>query len=48
MRGNNMSLLKKIVKAVAQPAINNHKGKVGESMVNSKLNPWIFGKVEHR
>jgi hypothetical protein len=43
-----MGLLKKIVKAVAQPAINNYKGKVGEAKVDSKLNPWIFGKVEHR
>ena len=43
-----MSLLKKVVKAIAQPAINNHKGKVGEAKVDSKLNPLIFGKVEHR
>lgn len=43
-----MGILKKIVKAVAQPAINNHKGKVGESKVDSKLNPLLFGKVEHR
>ena len=43
-----MGLLKKIVKSIAQPAINNHKGKVGEAKVDSKLNPLIFGKVEHR
>lgn len=43
-----MGLLKKIVKAVAQPAINNYKGKVGEAKVDSILNPWIFNKVEHR
>lgn len=43
-----MGLLKKIVKAVAKPAINNYKGKIGEFKVNSKLNPLIFGKVEHR
>ena len=43
-----MGLLKKIIKTVAQPAINNYKGKVGEAKVDSKLNPWIFGKVEHR
>ena len=43
-----MGLLKKIVKAVTKPVINNYKGKVGESKVNSKLNPLIFGKVEHR
>ncbi len=24
------------------------KGKVGEKIVNSELNPWFFGKVEHR
>ena len=47
-RSSLMGLLKKLVKAVAQPAINNHKGKVGEAKVDSKLNPWIFGKVEHR
>lgn len=43
-----MRLLKKIVKIIAQPAINNYKGKVGEAKVDSKLNPLIFGKVEHR
>ena len=43
-----MGLLKKVVKAIAHPAINNHKGKVGEAKVDSKLNSLIFGKVEHR
>ena len=43
-----MGLLKKMVKTIAQPAINNHKGKVGEAKVDSKLNPLLFGKVEHR
>lgn len=43
-----MGLLKKVVKAIAQPAINNYKGKVGEAKVDFKLNPLIFGKVEHR
>lgn len=43
-----MGLLKKIVKTVFQKPINEHKGKVGESKVDSKLNPWLFGKVEHR
>ena len=43
-----MGILKKIIKAVAQPAINNVKGKIGEAKVDSKLNPLIFGKVEHR
>ncbi len=43
-----MGLLTKMVKSIAQPAINNHKGKVGEAKVDSKLNPLLFGKVEHR
>lgn len=43
-----MGILKKMVKSIAQPAINNHKGKVGEAKVDSQLNPLIFGKVEHR
>lgn len=43
-----MGLLKKIVKAVTKPAINNLKGKVGEAKVDAKLNPLVFGKVEHR
>ena len=33
-----MGLLKKIVKAVVQPAINNFKGKARESKVDTKLN----------
>ena len=43
-----MGTLKKIVKKVLQKPINEHRGKVGEAKVNSKLNPWLFGKVEHR
>lgn len=43
-----MGLLKRIVKAIAQPAINYYKGKVGEAKVDSKLNPLIFDNVEHR
>ncbi len=39
-----MGLLKELFK----PAVNNHKGKVGEKKVDKKLNPLIFGKVEHR
>ena len=31
-----------------KPTINNHKGKVGERKVDDKLNPLLFGKVEHR
>ena len=43
-----MGLLKSIIKEVTRPAINNYKGRVGEREVNKKLNPLIFGKVEHR
>lgn len=39
-----MGLLKKILK----PITNNIKGKMGEAKVDSKLNPLIFGKVNHR
>lgn len=43
-----MGFLKRLVKAIAKPAINNYKGEIGEAMVDSKLNPWFFGKVEHK
>ena len=43
-----MGMLKTIFKPLIQPMINNRKGRAGESKVNSKLNPLIFGKVEHR
>lgn len=43
-----MGIIKKLVKSVAQPTINKVKGKIGESKVNNKLNPLLFGKVEHR
>lgn len=43
-----MGLVKKIVKSVFKPVINNYKGEVGEAKVNSKLNPLLFGKVEHK
>ena len=33
---------------MAQPATNSSKGRAGEAKVNSKLNPLVFGKVEHR
>lgn len=42
-----MRLLRKFVKTIAKPT-NDYKGKVGEAKVNSKLNPLIFGRVEHR
>ena len=43
-----MSILGRIIKEVTKPIVNNHKGKVGEAKVNNKLNPLIFGKVEHK
>lgn len=43
-----MGIFKKLIKAVARPTINNIKGKIGEAKVDSKLNPLIFGKVDHR
>jgi len=43
-----MGLLKKIIKEVTKPMVNNYRGKVGEAKVNSQLNPLLFGKVEHR
>ncbi len=43
-----MGLLKKLIKKAVQPAVNNYKGRVGENRVDSKLNPLIFGKVEHK
>lgn len=39
-----MGLLKKLLK----PVTNDITGKIGEHKVDSKLNPLIFGKVEHR
>lgn len=43
-----MSLLEKILKKALKPVINNVKGKIGEAKVDSKLNPILFDKVEHR
>ena len=43
-----MGLLRKIIKKIAKPAINKHKGKVGERKVKAKLNHGSFGQVEHR
>lgn len=43
-----MGLLKKLVKVVTKPLTNNMRGAIGESKVDFKLNPLIFGKVEHR
>lgn len=43
-----MGLLKQLIKKITNPINNRIRGEIGESKVNSKLNPWIFGKVEHR
>ena len=43
-----MSLLKKIIKNAFKPTINKAKGAIGERRVSAKLNPLLFGKVEHR
>ena len=43
-----MGLLRDIIRLITKPFVNNVKGKVGESKVNAELNPWLFGKVEHR
>lgn len=43
-----MGALRKLIKNITKPLINNIKGKSGEFKVNAKLNPLIFGKVEHR
>lgn len=43
-----MGLLKKILKEATKPIANSIRGSIGESKVDSKLNPLIFGKVEHR
>lgn len=43
-----MSLLKRIVKEAVKPIKNNYRGRVGEAKVNSRLNPILFGKVNHR
>lgn len=42
-----MGLIKKI-KEYEKTLINNHKGKIGEAKVKRKLNPLLFGKVEHK
>ncbi len=43
-----MSLIGKIIRRTLKPVINNAKGAVGEKKVANKLNPLIFGRVEHR
>ena len=43
-----MGLLKTIIRRVTRPIRAKVNGAIGESKVNSKLNPILFGKVEHR
>ena len=43
-----MGLLGKLVKKATRPIRAKVHGAQGERKVNSKLNPLIFGKVEHR
>lgn len=43
-----MRLFKKILKEAIKPTVNTYQGRVGEAYVNSKLNPLLFGKTEHR
>lgn len=43
-----MGILGRLIKQVFKKEINGVKGKVGEMRVSSKLNPLIFGRVEHR
>lgn len=43
-----MGLLTNLIKIFTKPARAKYNGAAGERIVDSKLNPWIFGKVEHR
>ena len=43
-----MKLMTKLFKNHMKPLRNKIKGKIGEQEVSRKLNPLIFGKVEHR
>ena len=43
-----MGLLRKIIKEATKPVRAKVHGAAGERKVNSKLNPLIFGRVEHR
>lgn len=43
-----MGLLRKIVRSATKPLRAKMHGAAGERKVDSKLNPLIFGKVEHR
>lgn len=43
-----MGVLKKAIKNATKPLRNKMKGNAGEDAVDSKLNPLLFGKVNHR
>ncbi len=43
-----MGLLRKIIKKATRPIRAKRHGAVGERKVARKLNPLVFGKVEHR
>ena len=43
-----MGILGRIIKEVLRPIDNEIKGIEGERRVNSKLNPILFEKVEHK
>ena len=43
-----MGLFGGIIKSIFKPVVNKFRGNRGEAKVNSKLNPLIFDKVEHR
>lgn len=43
-----MRIFRSIIKAALSLETNNFKGAVGERQVSAKLNPALFGKVEHK
>lgn len=43
-----MGILRKIIKDITKPMVTNIRGKQGELKVKAKLNPLIFGRVNHR
>ena len=43
-----MGLLGRLIRSATRPTRAKAHGEFGEYLVDSKLNPLIFGKVEHR
>ena len=43
-----MGIIKQLIKEVTKPIKNDFNGMIGEASVSTKLNPLIFGRVEHR